>query len=66
MSSEDEREGRVFSINYGRTGVLGPTDKEVGRYEVLSDGNIKVELFTVPGSAQMILRKNKPTSFEPQ
>jgi hypothetical protein len=56
MSVEDEHWGAVYSINYNHSGVLGPTNNEVGKFRIQPDGDIKVELFSVPGSGQMLLR----------
>jgi hypothetical protein len=66
MSAEDQRSGSIYAINYDRKGVFGPTDDKVGQFEIQSDGTIKAELFTVPGSGQMILRRNNLKPFDPR
>jgi hypothetical protein len=64
MSTEDSGGGSIYAINYDRRGVFGPTDDKVGKFEIQADGTIKAELFTVPGSGQMILRRNNLKSFD--
>jgi hypothetical protein len=56
-SSQQQEQGDVFEVNYRRDRTYGPTDTKIGTFKENQDGDIEIEIFGVPGSGQMILRR---------
>jgi hypothetical protein len=56
-----EKQGDVFEINYRSGGSYGPTDTKIGTFKEKDDGDIEIEIFAVPGSGQMIVRRRPGT-----
>jgi hypothetical protein len=59
--NNNKETGDVFEINYRRGGTYGPTDTKIGTFKENEVGDIEIDIFSVPMSGQMIVRRRPPT-----